>query len=131
MKIHFPFVLGFGLSLVAAGTAFAGSNSASPVELYTDANGLLAARGALWDARFSADNLQYIGCSVAVYDDGDVLGHCSARNAAGSVRTCGTSDPGLIKNIQAINTASFVYFALNADGETCDRVIAVNSSYNL
>jgi hypothetical protein len=131
MKLRVHSAAGIAISLIVAGTALAGSHGPIPVELYTDAAGLRAARGTLRDARFSADNVQYIGCSVSVYEAGDVVGHCTAKNAAGLARSCSTTAPGMLKNINAVNAASFIYFSVNADGQTCDRVIAVNGSENL
>ncbi|MFZ5893364.1 MAG: hypothetical protein ACOY0T_20050 [Myxococcota bacterium] len=131
MKSRSFIALGILTPLLTAGIALAGARGGQMVSLYVDDDGLLAANGSLLATRQSVDSLAHIGCWVQVYADGHRVATCSARDASGATRSCMTEHPGMIKNALSLNSAGYVYFSLNADGSTCDRVIAVNASYNL
>jgi hypothetical protein len=128
-------LVGVAVALVAAESAVAGSSSLSPVVLGT-VNGLQTAKGSLRDARDSADNVQFIGCSVYAYDS-NPESHttvCTAKDAAGTFRACG-ADSAEMRQLAAdatasLNAASYVYFVINADG-SCAQVAVVHRSIYL
>jgi hypothetical protein len=118
-------------TLLASGVTYAGLVGNNPVNIWTDGSGLQSANGTLRDARHSADSLQYIGCSRYAYDTGSSSIVCYARTASGSYLSCQTSDAGMVRVAETLNPASYLYFVVNADGWSCDRVITVAASYNL
>jgi hypothetical protein len=115
---------------LTAGIASAGTVDNTAVTFFT-VDGLQAVKGTLRVARNSADNNQYIGCSIYAYASGSHSIVCTGRNAAGQVRNCQTSDANMIKVALSLNPASYLFYTLKTDGVTCDRVIAVNESFNL
>lgn len=118
-------------TLVTAGTAHAGLVGNQPVTIWTDGSGQPSANGALRDARFSADATQYIGCSRYAYDSGSNMIVCYARTATGAYLSCQTSDPGMVRVAETLNSAAYLYFVVNPDGYSCDRVISVLASFHL
>ncbi|MFL5356440.1 hypothetical protein [Archangium sp.] len=119
------------VSLLAVTTAaVAGSNGGQQVSVWTDSYGQLNANGTFKSARNSADSQQYIGCSLYAYDTGSFSATCYAYSATGQYASCFTSDADMLKVVQTLNPASYLYFVVNSDG-SCDRVISVNASYNL
>jgi hypothetical protein len=122
----------FGTVVAGSSATHAGLNSASPVEILTDAStGLRSARGSLRDARDSADSVAYIGCNLFAFDSDSSMMLCQARDAAGTSLFCSTQDPGLIQLAAAINPATFMRFWVNEDGFTCDHLTVSPGSYNL
>jgi hypothetical protein len=118
--------------LLASGVTYAGMTGYNPVNIWTDSStGLQSANGTLRDARNSADNTQYIGCSRYAYDTGSNSIVCYARTAAGAYLSCQTSDAGMVRVAETLNSASYLYFVVNSDGWSCNRVISVHASYNL
>jgi hypothetical protein len=121
----------FAATLVAGvTTAVAGMSGGQQVNIWTDSNGLLNANGTFQNTRHSADSVQYIGCSLYAYDSGGYSATCYARSASAQYTSCFTTDANMLKVVQTLNPASYLYFVVNADG-SCDRVISVNASYNL
>lgn len=119
------------VSLLAVTTAaVAGSGDNTQVSVWTDGSGQLAANGTFKSVRNSADSQQYIGCSLYAYDTGSYSATCYAYSASGQYASCYTSDANMLKVVQTLNPASYLYFVVNADG-SCDRVISVNASFNL
>ncbi|MCY1023791.1 hypothetical protein [Pyxidicoccus sp. MSG2] len=116
--------------VVASSTALAGSSGGQQVSIWTDSLGQTNANGTLSTARFSSDTQQYIGCSLYSYDTGSFSATCYATTATGQYASCYTSNADMLKVVQTLNPASYLYFVANADG-SCDRVISVNASYNL
>lgn len=121
----------FVSALLAVTTvAVAGSNGGQPVNIWTDGSGQLNANGTFKNTRNSADSVQYIGCSLFSYDTGTFYANCYAYSATGQYVSCTTSDANMLKAVQTLNPASYLYFVVNADG-SCDRIITGNASYNL
>jgi hypothetical protein len=73
-------------------------------------------------ARFSADSVQYIGCSRTAWGDGSSVFSCYARDATGANRVCQTTDPNMIRSGQAQSPTSHLHFTIGTDGSTCERV---------
>ena len=120
-------LLGGGLTRVAT----AGLNGEQTVSVWTDSgSGLLAANGTFKSTRASANNVEYIGCSRYAYDTGSNSITCYARNSAGSYASCFASDDKMLRVAETLNSAGYLFFAVNADG-SCDRVITVLASFNL
>jgi hypothetical protein len=121
------FILGvFGASAVA----LAGSVSNQTVAVWTDSSGLTKANGDLEAARHSGDSTQYIGCSLYAYDSGSLSATCYAESATGQYASCSTDSPQMLQLVASLNSASYLYFGVNADG-SCAWVVTVNSSFNL
>jgi hypothetical protein len=110
--------LGFVLSVV--GTASAGYR-AGPYQVTINDAGRWA-NGGFAEARGSADGNQSIGC---YQNTGS--GTCIATNAAGTSRTCTTTNAALIEVIRSLTPESYLYFQWNVDG-TCSYVLVETSS---
>lgn len=86
------------------------------------------AQGALGSARNSADNIQFIGCTVT-----DAAGvafvTCSARGPGGNFATCTSNDPGKVAAASSINSDSFVLFRYNAQGACTFLSVSTFSQY--
>ncbi len=100
------------------------------MSIWTDSSGQTNANGTLYATRHSSDTQSYIGCSSYAYDTGSHSATCYAYSASGQYASCWTSNADMLKVVQTLNPASYLYFVVNADG-SCDRVISVNASYNL
>lgn len=83
-----------------------------------------SASGSLSSARASSDTLQFISCEL-YGSSGSIL--CRARNSAGTLRTCSTTDPALVKAVQMINSASYVTFWWDNSGY-CSNIFVRNGS---
>jgi hypothetical protein len=118
-------------TLLATGVTHAGLVGYNPVNIWTDGSGLQSANGTLRDARNSSDSVQYIGCSRYAYDTGSNSIVCYARTASGTYLSCQTANAGMVRVAETLNPASYLYFVVNSDGYSCNRVIAVAASYNL
>ncbi|PTL83002.1 hypothetical protein [Vitiosangium sp. GDMCC 1.1324] len=116
--------------LAVSTVAVAGSSGGQQVNIWTDSAGQTNANGTFKAVRNSADTQQYIGCSLYAYDTSSFSATCYATSATGQYASCFTSDANMLKVVQTLNPASYLYFVVNADG-SCDRVISVNASYNL
>lgn len=86
------------------------------------------ASGALGSARSSGDSVQYIGCSVT-----DAVGQayvtCTARNSAGTVASCSSTDYGKVTVASAINSDSFVFFRYDTSGVCTYLSVSTYSHY--
>jgi hypothetical protein len=102
-------------SVAEAGAKCAYSVSVNPVGRY--------ASGAMSSARNSADTLSYLACTAYAWG----YAFCVARNSAGTVSSCGTSDPAYVNMLQTLNPDSYVYFAWDEAG-TCTSLVIENVS---
>ena len=108
---------------------FAGFLQPAPVlvEINADLSGF--AQGDMATARFSASDLELIGCGIRTFDDGAggvfETGFCQAVMDDGSAEGlrgfCNTQRSDLLDTLKATSDYSFVTFSWNADGE-CTRV---------
>jgi hypothetical protein len=89
------------------------------VTLNPDASGNAA--GSMASARFSKDDVEFIGCGVRRIDNGAggliLFGFCQAADAANVQGFCTTENPGLLQSIGDIDDFSFITFSWNAAGE--------------
>src|SRR5262249_31465231 len=110
-------------ALLLSSWALAGSKTNFPVLVNTTQ---MMAAGNLGTARNGADNLQLLGCQVNA-DSTGVWGSCIARNAAGSIGSCVSVDPGVVDAMRALNGDSYLEFHWNSTG-FCTSVKVWNSS---
>lgn len=106
-------------SSALAATAFAGDKYSQ--EVYFSPAAPIAS-GDLGTVRNTADTVQFIGCTVT-----GTVGVCFARNSAGVIHGCSTTDAGMINAMRAINGDSWMSFSWNPDG-SCKDVMARNDS---
>jgi hypothetical protein len=120
MKKQAKRLLMLGVSVLASGVAVAGLVNSVPVAVTLNADGSGNALGNMTTARFSADAVQYIGCSARRYDDGaggaTGFGFCQAGSADGVEGFCSTDNIEVLEAIQSISSYSYISFAWNADG---------------
>jgi len=92
--------------LGVAGTVWAGK--ITRVETHVD---LTAgnAYGSLYDARHSADSVQYIGCALYFFAGGTRLA-CQAQDVNANSLSCMSDDPEMVKIAQSVSADSYVSF---------------------
>lgn len=109
-------MLGLGSS-----AALAGLVQDQPVTVTLNADGSGSAAGNMATARFSKNDVEFIGCGVRRIDDGagglTAFAFCQAADAANVQGFCTTENPGLIQSIGDIDDFSFITFSWNAAGE--------------
>ena len=104
-----------GLAAMAVcGAAVAGAKFTTYVNI--DDNHRIAS-GNLGDVHNSADELEFIGCTL--YGD---MGYCFAEDRTGLYRGCSTTDSQWLNAIRALNSDSYMYFAWDDYG-WCTAVI--------
>ena len=117
-------IVGTFVVLIATGLqAQAGFRSFPNVTIYDD-----YAYGAIGTTRNSADNVQYLGCTVYGTSGGTQQVICKARNTDGKTAACTSSAPAIIQAALAVNGDSYVWFGFNADGN-CTRLYGYNWSW--
>jgi hypothetical protein len=116
-----------GALLIGAGLAQAGAVRPEPVSISTS-GGLDCARGSVRVTQDSADDASYLGCVRFTDAGGSRTALCYARNAAGAVKQCSTSEPGMVSAAETVNPRSYLSFVVNTDG-SCDRVIVTNTTF--
>ena len=111
-----------GALTLSSAAAMAGLVQSVPVTVTLNADGSGSANGAMTTARFSANDVEYIGCGVRKFDDGAggviSYGFCQASDEKGNVGFCSTENAALLEAVQSISAYSFITFAWNKDG-TC------------
>jgi YD repeat-containing protein len=106
-----------------AGSAIAGSGGSSIVQIHAT-----TAVGTLSDARARPNRLEFIHCAMTGDSSGDL--ECKARDAAGTMRRCVSSDPNLLSMVGMTNNSSTVQFSWDARGE-CTSITIRNGSQHL
>jgi hypothetical protein len=110
--------------LAISATALAGYSSSAPV-VVTASYGY----GALGSARDSADNVQFIGCTVQGQATSAASAYCWARDASSKAVSCATNNPGLISLIQSMPSDAVLWFFYDANG-VCTTINLSNYSYD-
>ena len=109
-------MLGLGSSAALAGLVMD-----QPVTVTLNGDGSGSAAGNMATARFSKNDVEFIGCGVRRIDNGagglTVFGFCQAADAANVQGFCSTENPGLLQSIGDIDDFSFITFSWNAAGE--------------
>ena len=108
--------------LLFSSLAFSGSVVDAPVDVDLDNN---FAFGNMASARFSDNDVEFIGCGVRYIDNGAggifVFGFCQATDAAEESLFCSTENPDLLEAIKSIADFSFITFAADGNGQ-CTRI---------
>jgi hypothetical protein len=84
------------------------------------------AKGSLGTARNSADNTQYIGCTV--YNNTPPSATCIARNDDGQFASCTTSSAEHVQGARSLGSDSFLQFVWDANG-ICTAITITHNSY--
>ena len=120
--------LGIALLVTAlAGSAWAGYNWPTPVEIYPTIG---LARGSMGTARNGA-GLSYLGCTVYAGSTWTTpLGYCYASDANHNYASCfiGASSPTLVTVLASINSDSVVGFEWDLNTGQCRSVDVQNTS---
>lgn len=115
-------IMVIALSLLAP-MALAGSVQPVPVEVDLENN---FAAGNMVTARFSNNDVEFIGCGVRYIDTGVgstfTFGFCQATDADGEALFCQTLDSPLIEAIKSISAFSFITFSANPETGDCTRI---------
>jgi hypothetical protein len=85
------------------------------------------AYGSIGTARNSADNVQYIGCSIEAGSNTDPIAACFAADATGTSILCTSSSPRIVGVVQAITSLSFIDFQWDSNFN-CTFLYLINSS---
>jgi hypothetical protein len=108
-------ILGLGSSVALAGLV-----QDLPVTVTLNPDGSGNAAGNMATARFSKNNVEFIGCGVRRIEDGaggvTVFAFCQAADAANVQGFCTTENPALIQSIGDIDDFSFITFSWTAAG---------------
>jgi len=106
---------------LASSAALAGLVTDQPVTVTLNGDGSGNAAGSMTTARFSKNNVEFIGCGVRRIDDGAggviLFAFCQAADAANVQGFCSTDNPNLIASIGDQDDFSFITFSWNAAGE--------------
>jgi hypothetical protein len=81
------------------------------------------ASGSMTDARYSADNQQYIECE---FDSGWLV-TCRARDKTGRTVICSSNDRTHAAELQGMTDSSYIHFSVNQLGG-CNLLVITNSS---
>jgi hypothetical protein len=117
--------LGFLASLgilTAASVATAGSSSSKTVTYLSSTD----VEGVVRDARFSSNNVEFIGCSV----NNSGLVACFMKDAAGTYKSCTATSATFATAASAIGANSYVRVKWNASA-TCTYLETYNTSIYL
>lgn len=108
-----------GALVLTSSAALAGLATITPVSVTLNPDASGSALGSMSAARFSKNEVEYIGCGVRRIDTGAgvvVFGFCQASNAAGVTGFCSSEDSALIASIGELADYSFITFSWNAAG---------------
>jgi len=121
-----------GLVILSA-TAVAGRVSIVPVEINLNEDGSGFARGNMTTARYSDNDVEFIGCGTrnTALGDGNLFqfAFCQGRDAADNPIFCSTQNPELVAAVRAIADHSFIIFTFDAQGECTLIGFSTQSSY--
>ena len=127
-------VLWLGALALCSAAAFAGLKSSVPVTVTVNADASGTAAGNFTTARFSANDVEMIGCGyrvLATPTGPSRFGFCQARTAAGVNGFCNldsTTLPEIYAVVSGISDYSYVSFSWNAAG-ICTRVQVSTQSF--
>jgi hypothetical protein len=122
------------IASIAAGlvsVAQAGMHSTIPVSVYKGTSAS-SAGGSVQSARYyTSDSNQYIGCSSSSDTVSSTYIACSARDSAGNYLYCYTSSSNSAARdaVAAVNTTSYIYFAVDSAGKCTYITVSNNSAY--
>ena len=121
MQMKLKQLLAVGVLALGSSVALAGLVMDQPVTVTLNADGSGNAAGNMVTARFSKNDVEFIGCGVRRIDNGAggvvLFAFCQAADAANVQGFCTTDNPNLIASIGDNDDFSFITFAWNAAGE--------------
>ncbi len=120
-------VLGLALAGVVGFTSvsFAGAKLTFPVTMGSSGS-YRWAFGAMGSARSTADNYQYIGCTVHGSTTSPQSVQCGASLGSGTYLYCTSTDPTLVSTALSIGDDSYLYFVVrNPDTEAACTGLSV------
>jgi hypothetical protein len=113
-------LIALGALVLTSSAALAGLVTITPVTVTVNPDTSGSASGSMSAARFSKNEVEYIGCGVRRFDDGVggvlVFGFCQASSAAGVLGFCDTEAPDLVASIGDQDDYSFITFSWDAAG---------------
>ena len=119
------------LAVCATFSANAGTVKPAPIVIDTVNR---TAGGDMVTARFSRNEIEYIGCGTRTYAFADgthfQYGFCQANDADDVRAFCSTEDPVLVDAIGRLSDFAYVTFSWNEDG-TCNRIGSSTQSFYL
>ena len=114
--------------------ALAGAVQPAPVVVILDPDGSGSAFGDMVTARFSDNDVEFIGCGIRAFDTGPggvfQFGFCQATDADEQAVFCSTQNVDLLEAMKATADYSFLTFSFDADG-ACTRVGFSTQSFYL
>lgn len=120
------------LAFVSA-LAIAGNTQPAPIAVTLNADGSGNAIGDMVTARYSDNEIEFIGCGIRIYDDGAggsfQWGFCQAADSADTRAFCSTMRNDLLDVMKATSDYSFITFAWNAAGECTHIGFSTQSFY--
>lgn len=121
------------LAICIPALVLAGAVEPRPVEVNLNPDGSGNAQGSMSTARFSDNDVEYIGCGVRIWSqpDGSYMhwGFCQAKAADGTQSICNTEDPEMLDVMKATGDYSFITFEWDADGNCTYLGFSTQSFY--
>jgi hypothetical protein len=121
------------LSLLIPAMALAGQTQPAPIliQVMGDSG---SAQGDMVTARYSLNDVEFIGCGVRAIEDGAGgvfrFGFCQAEDAEGNQAFCSSGNDDLLTVMASISAYSFLSFSWNDLGE-CTRIGNSSQSFYL
>lgn len=114
-------LLAIGALVLGSSAAMAGLVNDFPVQVTLNPDGSGSAAGSMTTARFSKNEVEYIGCGIRRFDDGVggvfVFGFCQASTAEEVLGFCESENPALLASIGDQGDYSFITFTWDAAGQ--------------
>lgn len=104
----------------------AGTKSTGTVTFSDFADGTHAIRGSFGGTRNSSNAVEYLSCRVDSRSDGGRSAFCSAKNSAGTTRTCNTTNATLIDAMMELDE-EYIDLFYDANG-VCTTIFVTNGS---
>jgi hypothetical protein len=117
-----------GLVLLSA-TAVAGRVQPVPVQIDLFGDGSGRVIGNMTTARYSENDVEFIGCGTRNSGDGFQFAFCQASDAEANAVFCSTENPELVAAVRAIADQSFIIFRFDAVGECTFMGFSTQSYY--
>ena len=121
-------IAGLVSAILFAATAQAGMGpNIGDVEVTDLGGGVTRVRGSLTGVRFTDDDVQQIGCSIAADRFGTPMVACFARDINANNHRCFSFDPALIEAAKSISPYSFVRFVFDETAECVFLFVSTRS----
>jgi hypothetical protein len=131
MKAHVQKLVGLaalGLTLVTTpGPTWAGYKFTPGVAIYPNQVGGSYAKGSMVGTRYSADAVQYIGCTATATS---TRTECSAKATTGAYLYCSSTNGAIYDTVQAMTDSSSIQIQVDGSG-TCTSVNIYHGSERL